>query len=48
MIIAVTLIGLVLADAVPPASASASVPPAISASFFATHRERFLAKLPAG
>ncbi len=44
MIIAVALIGLVLADAAPPASAPPAVPPA----FFGTHRERFLGKLPAG
>ena len=44
MIAAVALIGLALANAAPLASA----PPAIPPSFFATHRERFLAKLPAG
>ncbi|MEO8432779.1 MAG: aminopeptidase P N-terminal domain-containing protein, partial [Acidobacteriota bacterium] len=44
MIAAVALIGLVLADAAPIASA----PPAIPASSFAAHRDRFLAKLPAG
>ena len=48
MIAAVALIGLVLADAGPLVSASASAPPAIPSSFFGTHRERFLAKLPAG
>ncbi|HEY6928591.1 MAG TPA: aminopeptidase P N-terminal domain-containing protein [Thermoanaerobaculia bacterium] len=46
MIAAVALLGLVLADAAPLASGSA--PPAIPPSFFAAHRERFLAKLPAG
>ena len=46
MIAAVALISLVLADAAPLTSASA--PPAIPPSFFAAHRERFLAKLPAG
>ena len=48
MIAAVALIGLVLADAAPLASASASAPPAFPPAFFAAHRERFLAKLPAG
>jgi len=48
MLAAAALIGLVLADAAPPASASVSTPPAIPSSFFAAHRERFLAKLPAG
>ena len=50
MFAAVALIGLVLADAGPlaSASASASAPPATPPSFFAAHRERFLAKLPAG
>ena len=48
MIAALALIGLLLADAAPPASASASAPPAIPSSFFAAHRERFVAKLPAG
>src|ERR1700674_2579075 len=44
MIAAVALIGLVLANAAPLVAA----PPAIPPSFFGTHRERFLAKLPAG
>jgi hypothetical protein len=44
MIAAVALIGLALADA----ASRASAPPAIPPSFFATHRERLLAKLPAG
>jgi Xaa-Pro aminopeptidase len=46
MIAAVALIGLALANPAPVASASA--PPAIPGSFFAAHREKFLAKLPAG
>src|SRR5262245_27120144 len=46
MIAAVALLGLLLADAAPLAPASA--PPAIPSSFFAAHRERFLARLPAG
>src|SRR5437763_13302036 len=50
MIAAAALIGLLLANAAPnaSASASASAPPATPPAFFATHRERFLAKLPAG
>jgi len=48
MIAAVALIGLLLAGAAPLAPASASAPPSIPPSFFQTHRERFLAKLPAG
>ena len=46
MFAAAALLGLVLADAAPPALPSA--PPSIPPSFFASHRERFLAKLPAG
>ncbi|HTO75798.1 MAG TPA: aminopeptidase P N-terminal domain-containing protein [Thermoanaerobaculia bacterium] len=42
MIAAVALLGLALADAPP------SAPPSVPPSFFAAHRERFLAKLPAG
>ena len=43
MIAVVALLGLALADVAPPAA-----PPSIPPSFFAAHRERFLAKLPAG
>jgi len=46
MFAALALIGLVLADAAPLTSAPA--PPQIPPSFFAAHRERFVAKLPAG
>ena len=42
MIAAVALLGLALADTTP------SAPPSIPPSFFAAHREKFLAKLPAG
>ena len=46
MIAAAALIGLALANAAP--AASASGPPAVPPGFFAAHREKLLAKLPAG
>ncbi|HEY6051731.1 MAG TPA: aminopeptidase P N-terminal domain-containing protein, partial [Thermoanaerobaculia bacterium] len=48
MIAAAALLGLALAGAAPLTSGSVSAPPAIPPSFFAAHRDRFLAKLPAG